>query len=120
MSISTVGHTGPMTEGGEYELKCDIQNIAPLHLLTVNWYRGPDLVNTTDFTDLSTKVPVNQSTTLRFSPSRDDDGVQLRCEAKMNLGPEGPQPPLTVRSDHLNISSEFYKTVSIFYLFQIL
>ncbi|XP_053468821.1 hemicentin-2 [Ictalurus furcatus] len=99
--ISTVGHTGPMTEGKLYELQCDIQNVAPVHLLTVNWYKGPDLVNTTNFTDISTKIPVNQSTGLKIFPSRDDEGVRYSCEAELNLGPKSPR---IVTSDTLIIT----------------
>ncbi|KAB5530702.1 hypothetical protein PHYPO_G00132430 [Pangasianodon hypophthalmus] len=104
VSISTVNHTGPMIEGRQYELQCDIQNIAPIHFLTVNWYKGHDLVSNISFTDFSTKIPVNQSTRLQIFPSRNDDGVQYRCEAKLNLGPEEPLPPPIVTSDPLNIT----------------
>ncbi|XP_036423420.1 opioid-binding protein/cell adhesion molecule-like isoform X2 [Colossoma macropomum] len=81
VSISTVGHTELMIEGGQYELQCDIQNVAPVEFLTI-------------------------------SPSRDDDGVQYRCEAELDLGPEGPQLPLTVTSEPLNITV-CYPPVSI-------
>ncbi|KAF4073716.1 hypothetical protein AMELA_G00246430 [Ameiurus melas] len=101
--ISTVGHSLPMTEGKLYELQCDIENVAPVHLLSVNWYKGSNLVNTTNFTDISTTIPVNQSTRLKIFPSRDDEGVQYSCEAKLNLGPNGPQHPPKVTSDPLII-----------------
>ncbi|MCJ8746095.1 hypothetical protein PDJAM_G00137840 [Pangasius djambal] len=104
VSISTVNHTGPMTEGRQYDLQCDIQNVAPVHLLTVNWYKGHDLVNNISFTNFSTKIPMNQSSTLQIFPSTKDDGVQYRCEAKLNLRPEEPLPPPIVTSDPLNIT----------------
>ncbi|XP_072530512.1 vascular cell adhesion protein 1-like [Salminus brasiliensis] len=103
VSISTVGHDGPMVEGGQYELQCDVQDVAPVQLLTVKWYKGETLVGKTTFTD-STLTPVDTSATLQISPSRDDDGAQYRCEAELDLGREGPQPPLTVMSDPLNIT----------------
>ncbi|XP_053531498.1 hemicentin-1 isoform X2 [Ictalurus punctatus] len=106
VSISTVNHTGPMIEGREYELQCDVQNVAPVHLLTVSWYKGQHLVKRENFSDKS-PFPFNKTTTLQISPSRDDEGVQYRCEAELNLGPEGPQPPPKVTSDPLNITVYF-------------
>ncbi|XP_066530248.1 intercellular adhesion molecule 5 [Hoplias malabaricus] len=102
VSISTVNHTGPMTEGGLYELRCDIQNVAPVRFLTVNWFKGDTLVGKKSFTDL-TKTPVNVSETLQISPSDADDGAQFRCEAKLDLGTEEPQPPPPVKLDSLII-----------------
>ncbi|KAF4073719.1 hypothetical protein AMELA_G00246540 [Ameiurus melas] len=112
VSISTVNHTGPMIEGREYELQCDVQNVAPVHLLTVNWYKGQHLVKRESFSD-KTPFPANKTTTLQISPRRDDDGVQYRCEAEQNLGPEGPQPPPKVTSDPLNITVYFGPELSI-------
>ncbi|XP_066532014.1 vascular cell adhesion protein 1 [Hoplias malabaricus] len=97
VSISTVNHTGPMTEGKLYELQCEIQNVAPVRFLTVNWFKGDTLVEKKSFTDL-TKTPVNVSETLQISPSRDDNATQYRCEAKLDLGAEGPQPPPSLKS----------------------
>ncbi|XP_047006410.1 hemicentin-2 isoform X1 [Ictalurus punctatus] len=111
VSISTVNHTGPMTEGREYELQCDVQNVAPVHLLTVNWYKGQHLVKRESFSDETVK-PADKTTTLQISPSRDDDGVQYRCEAELNLGPEGPQPPPKVTSDPLNIAVHYKPVIT--------
>lgn len=103
VSISTVDHTGPMIEGGQYELRCDVQNVAPVRLLTVNWYKGHHLVERESVSG-EDKFPVNVNVTLQISPSKDDDGVQYRCVAELNLGPEGPQHPPIVTSDPLNIT----------------
>ncbi|KAM9494280.1 vascular cell adhesion protein 1-like [Clarias gariepinus] len=106
VSISTVDHTGPMTEGGQYELRCDVQNVAPVRLLTVNWYKGHHLVKRESVSG-EDKFPVNVNVTLQISPSKDDDGVQYRCVAELNLGPEGPQHPPIVTSDPLNITVHY-------------
>ncbi|XP_036423424.1 CD166 antigen-like isoform X2 [Colossoma macropomum] len=108
VSISTVG---PMIEGEQYELQCDIQNVAPVEFLTVSWYKGDTLVKNITFTD-PIKTPVNLSDTLQISPSRDDDGAQYRCEAELDLGPEGPQPPPTVTSDPLTITVYYGPEIS--------
>ncbi|KAI5613816.1 vascular cell adhesion protein 1, partial [Silurus asotus] len=103
VSISTVNHKGPMIEGRHYELQCDVQNVAPVRLLNVNWYKGQQLVHSNSFTD-ETKTPVNKKMTLQVSTQRVDDGVQYRCEAELKLAPEGPHPPPRVQSAPLTIT----------------
>ncbi|XDV12573.1 hypothetical protein PO909_001206, partial [Leuciscus waleckii] len=103
VSISTVNHNGPMMEGNQYELQCDVLNVAPVQYLTVNWYKGQTLVNQTIFTD-TIKTPVNKTSKLLIRPDRADDGAQYWCEAKLELGEEGPRPPPTNTSEHLNIT----------------
>lgn len=112
-----------MTEDKQYELQCDIQNVAPVHLLTVKWYKGSELVNTTnftDFTDIPTKFPVNMSTTLQITPNTNDDSIQYQCEAELNLQPEVHQSRPVVISDPLNITISSECTIDCFYLLQIL
>ncbi|KAK7168135.1 hypothetical protein R3I94_002248 [Phoxinus phoxinus] len=107
VSISTVNHSGPMIEGNQYELQCDVLNVAPAQNLTVNWYKGQTLVNQTIFTD-TINTPVNKTSKLLICPDRADDGAQYWCEAKLELGEEGPQPPPTAPSEKLNIEV-YYK-----------
>ncbi|ROL51167.1 Hemicentin-2 [Anabarilius grahami] len=109
VSISTVNHIGPMKEGNQYELQCDVLNVAPVQYLNVKWYKGQTLVNQTTFTD-TIKTPVNETVTLMIRPDGADDGVQYRCEAELELGAEGPQPPPKVTSDPLNITV-YYKPI---------
>ncbi|XP_055753456.1 intercellular adhesion molecule 5 isoform X2 [Salvelinus fontinalis] len=106
VSISVLRHSGPMVEGTEYQLQCDIQNIAPQQNLVVKWYKGNELLDNVTYSDVS-KTPVNVSATLMISPSRDDDGAQYRCRAELDLGPEGPQPHPTVASEPLNITVHY-------------
>ncbi|KAJ8254026.1 hypothetical protein COCON_G00206380 [Conger conger] len=103
VSISVVNHTGPMKEGKQYQLQCEVQNIAPVQYLTVKWYKGETLENQTSYDDL-TKTPVNVSTTLLITPTSADDGAQYSCVAELELGPEGPQPSPEVKSDPLSIT----------------
>ncbi|XP_030645747.1 intercellular adhesion molecule 1-like isoform X1 [Chanos chanos] len=102
VSVSYVNHTGPVMEKTQYELQCDIKNIAPVQYLTVRWYKGQTLVDSQTFTDDS-KTPVNVSAPLLITPSRADHGAQYRCEAELDLGAEGPQPPPTVQAKALNV-----------------
>ncbi|KAF7665990.1 hypothetical protein LDENG_00122260 [Lucifuga dentata] len=87
---SSAGSDGLMKEGMEYNLTCDIHDIAPVQHLTVRWYKGNETVHTDTF-DNPIREPVNQSSVLSFTPKRQDNRVQFRCEAELNLGPEGPQ-----------------------------
>ncbi|XP_073694338.1 vascular cell adhesion protein 1-like isoform X4 [Garra rufa] len=101
VSISIVKHSGPMMEGNQYQLQCDVHDVAPVQNLTVKWYKGQTLLDQTTFTD-TIKTPVNEMTTLLIRPDRADDGAQYRCVAELKLGAEGPQPPPTVTSQPLS------------------
>ncbi|XP_052407408.1 immunoglobulin superfamily member 10-like isoform X2 [Carassius gibelio] len=106
VSISIVNHTGPMIEGRQYQLQCDVHDVAPVQYLTVKWYKGQTLLNQTYFTEDS-KIPVNETVTLLIRPVRADNGAQYRCEAQLDLGAEGPQPPPKETSDPLYITVQF-------------
>lgn len=104
ISISLVNHTGAMVEGREYQLLCEVQNIAPVQYLTLRWYRGQTEVYNNTFSELSPATPVQVSSTLLIMPSKAEDGAPYSCEAALELGPEGPQPPPRVKSEPLNIN----------------
>ncbi len=89
-------------EGEQYELRCDVHNVAPVQYLTVKWYKGQTLLDQTTFTDTS-ETPVNETATVLIRPDRADDGAQYWCEAELDLGAEGPQPHPTNSSEPLNI-----------------
>uniref|UniRef100_A0A669C6G3 Ig-like domain-containing protein n=1 Tax=Oreochromis niloticus TaxID=8128 RepID=A0A669C6G3_ORENI len=89
VSVSDTGR-GPMVEGREHDLKCDVINVAPVQNLTVKWYRDNETVQTETFND-STMTPVNAFSTLRISTQRNYNGLTFRCEAELHLGPKGPK-----------------------------
>lgn len=78
-----------MTEGMENDLACNIFHIAPVKNLTVRWYKGDTIINQTNI-NLATTKPQNLSPVHRFTPTRSDSNTTLRCEAHLDLGPEGP------------------------------
>ncbi|XP_041813424.1 intercellular adhesion molecule 5 isoform X2 [Chelmon rostratus] len=88
---------GPMVEGQEYQLKCDIIKVAPVQKLEVKWYRGSEMVHAQMFNDTSV-TPVNVSSTLKVIPERDYNGALFRCQAELHLGPKGPELIPTARS----------------------
>ncbi|KAJ8251342.1 hypothetical protein GJAV_G00220310 [Gymnothorax javanicus] len=105
--ISVLNYKGPMLEGEQYRLQCDVLNIAPVQHLTVRWYKGKrELENKTLFNDAS-ETPVNVSPTILITPTSADDGEQYSCVAELNLGPEGPQPPPSITSEPLNITVHY-------------
>uniref|UniRef100_A0A3B5MEG3 Ig-like domain-containing protein n=1 Tax=Xiphophorus couchianus TaxID=32473 RepID=A0A3B5MEG3_9TELE len=87
---SSIESSEEMTENEEYSFTCSILNIAPVQNLTVRWYKGNQVIYSENLTN-STKHPTNQTSIFRFTPTRQDDRTTIRCEAHMDLGPEGPQ-----------------------------
>ncbi|KAG9343672.1 hypothetical protein JZ751_013050 [Albula glossodonta] len=106
VSISAVNHTDPMLEGEQYQLQCEVQNIAPVRYLTVKWYKGETLEDQTTYDDL-TKTPVNVSSTLLITPTSTDDGAQYSCVAELELGPEGPELHPADTSEPLTITVHY-------------
>ncbi|KAJ0033119.1 hypothetical protein NQD34_000226 [Periophthalmus magnuspinnatus] len=87
----------PLEEGLLYCLQCEVEAVAPAQNMTVAFYRGlTELsvmrINTTH------KSPVNVSFCLDYRANRQDHGAGFWCEARLELGPEGPQPPPVVKS----------------------
>ncbi|XP_014263580.3 hemicentin-1 isoform X2 [Maylandia zebra] len=92
VSVSDMGH-GSMVEGREYDLKCDIINVAPVQYVTVSWYKNSEKIQTESFNDTTTKTPVNESSILRVNISREENVVEFRCEAQLDFGPHRPKLP---------------------------
>ncbi|XP_072560766.1 vascular cell adhesion protein 1-like isoform X2 [Paramormyrops kingsleyae] len=117
VSVSSV-NSDSMVEGSQYQLKCEIQNIAPVHSLTAKWYKGDTLVHedrdcvTEDGKCDSEKEPMSVASTLLITPSRADDGAEYSCGAELDLGPEGPQPPLAVKSTPLRVTVHYKPTIN--------
>ncbi|XP_068583849.1 intercellular adhesion molecule 1-like [Cebidichthys violaceus] len=105
--ISFVDHTGPMFEGQQYTLQCTVENVAPVENLTVTFYRGQTALDQQQSNINDTKKkPVTDVFSLNITLSKEDDGVQYWCEAKLELGPDGPQ--LSPVATSLNITTTVY------------
>ena len=105
VSISFVNHTGPLLEGHQYTLQCLVQDVAPVQNLTVTFYRGDTVLGPVQSSRNSEETPVTELFTVSINSSREDDGVQYWCEAKLNLGPQGPALPPVMRSQKLKAIS---------------
>ncbi|XP_034046393.1 uncharacterized protein icam3 [Thalassophryne amazonica] len=101
-TISIVG-VGPMEEGIKYEFTCDIREVAPLHNLSVWWYTPVEII-THNFHN-AIKTPVHVSDKLTMTASRNVTGGKLRCEALLDLAPDGPQ--LKVSSQEYNLTVHY-------------
>lgn len=104
MSIGVENHTGPMTEGRTYALQCVVLDVAPVQNLIVTFYRGQTPLGQLQANDSAEKQPATRIFTLNISPSREDDGFQYWCEARLELGAAGPEPPLVVTSQNYTAS----------------
>ncbi|TTP27307.1 hypothetical protein Baya_16051 [Bagarius yarrelli] len=97
-------------EGDNCLLQCNVQNVAPVQYLELTLYRQkfrqPFPVWHLNFNEFIT-TPVNKSIDILVHSSRNDDGAQYWCEAKLKLGPEGPQPLPVFKSQPLNIAIHY-------------
>ncbi|KAK5899004.1 hypothetical protein CesoFtcFv8_008526 [Champsocephalus esox] len=101
VSISFVNHTGPMSEGQKFTLQCEVRKVAPVEHLRVTFYRGQTALGHTQSSINTDEKPVSEAFTLNITSTKEDHGVQFWCEAKLELGADGPQPPPVVGSEKL-------------------
>ncbi|XP_060882539.1 intercellular adhesion molecule 5 [Labrus mixtus] len=96
VSISVM-NPGPMVEGKDFSLICNISNVAPVRNLKIQWYRGAVHVDKQTINN-TIVTPLSVSSTLRITPRRGFDQSEFRCIAELHLGPYGPRPVPTMTS----------------------
>ncbi|XP_050930005.1 hemicentin-1 [Lates calcarifer] len=114
---SSSGSDGVMNVKEEHNFTCHINHVAPVQNLTVRWYKGDKLMHTDAFSSPN-KKPENQTSVYSFTPTRQDNGITFRCEAHMDLGPEGPQ--LNVSSEEKRVTVHFGPDIKCLYSINIL
>uniref|UniRef100_A0A3B4XSS2 Ig-like domain-containing protein n=1 Tax=Seriola lalandi dorsalis TaxID=1841481 RepID=A0A3B4XSS2_SERLL len=110
--VSISSSSGLMREEEEYNFTCHIQHVAPVQNLTVRWYKEDTLIRTDTFNNTS-KKPVDQSSVYSFTAKRQDNGVTLRCEAHMDLGPEGPQFDLSSQAYNITVHCKYLEDAEV-------
>ncbi|CAI5661164.1 unnamed protein product [Oreochromis niloticus] len=109
VSINHVDNFTSVEEGKEFQLRCEIVNVAPEQNLTVLWYKNQDKLGKTHcqlennktckFSDV--RPPVNVSATINVSLQRNNSGAEFRCEALLDTGSNTHQ---NTTSSTLNIT----------------
>lgn len=107
--MSSLSEMGPLIEGENYRLQCDISNVAPVRNLSVHWQKGNKLLHIETFEDLDVN-PHSVTSELDWKAHRDDDGTEIWCGAKLNFWPRGPELPLRQSESYkVNVLCKFLK-----------
>ncbi|XP_028828243.1 cell adhesion molecule 4-like [Denticeps clupeoides] len=107
VSLELKKHTGPLKEKEEFQLECKVESVAPVQFLTIEWLRGAKLLKTSSYSDFHVEGKENENATVRdtqnFTTSKEDDGVQYRCVAKLDLDPLQPIPEVQSESMTMDV-----------------
>ncbi|XP_076004266.1 vascular cell adhesion protein 1-like isoform X1 [Genypterus blacodes] len=97
----SIDHSGPMLEGHQYTLQCMVQGVAPAEHLLVTFLKGKEPLGPSQSTMTRQKTPVMEFLSLNITATKEDDRVQYRCQAALELGPDGPRDKPVVESTSL-------------------
>lgn len=86
-----------MTLLENHNLTCTINNVAPVKYLVVRWFKNDKSLHNETFNN-NIKRPSNIASQIALTPLREDREAVYRCEAHLDLGPEGP---------HLNTTKKY-------------
>uniref|UniRef100_A0A3P9K4V3 Ig-like domain-containing protein n=1 Tax=Oryzias latipes TaxID=8090 RepID=A0A3P9K4V3_ORYLA len=113
VTINSLGDASSAYEGMELQLQCEVVDVAPAQSITVRWMASKgnrtielDLMeeNGTSCNKSEMRYPVNVLCTTKIMLKRTHDGVNIRCEAQLNLPQAGGHSPPSMFSDSLNVS----------------
>lgn len=107
VSLRFVNHSGPLIVNHTYTVECVVEDVAPVKSLIVSFYKGDTQLAQSKFNGKD-KKPVTKAVTHDISPSREDNGAQYWCEARLDLGLGGPEHPPVVESENIT-STVHYK-----------
>ncbi|XP_008281318.1 intercellular adhesion molecule 2 [Stegastes partitus] len=98
-SVSIAQPLSAMVEGQQYPIECDIVNVAPANHLSVYWHKGNKIIHHDTLPD-ATQTPVSKTSILNLTAQRDDDGMPIWCEAKLDFGLVEQNPPAVQSKSH--------------------
>ncbi|XP_030004900.1 vascular cell adhesion protein 1-like isoform X2 [Sphaeramia orbicularis] len=100
VSLRFMNGSGPLIVNHTYTLQCTVEDVAPVNSLIVSFYKGDTQLAQSKFHS-EDKKPMTKAATHDINPSREDNGAQYWCEARLELGPEGPEHPPVVESENI-------------------
>ncbi|KAM9346625.1 hemicentin-2-like [Symphorus nematophorus] len=123
VSIRRLDNLDSVMEETQFQLQCDITNVAPVQKLAVRWYRENEayqpringsvrVSGCRSDTDCPIRTPVNVLSTINVTLGRQNNGTEFRCEAHLDLGSERLQLPPSITSDPLNITVYYKPTIN--------
>ena len=89
-----------MFEDESYTLQCTVHNVAPVKNLIVNFYRDQTALGQRQSSNTE-RTPVTEIFTFNIISTGEHDRAEYWCEAILDLGTEGPQPPPVTRSQSI-------------------
>ncbi|CAB1454994.1 unnamed protein product [Pleuronectes platessa] len=107
VSVSFLNHSGPLFESRNYTLQCEVQNVAPIRSVHVTFFRGQTELGQKLSLSKPQEKPVTEVFSLGISTTKEDDGAQYWCQVKLELGPDGPQPPPMVASKNVTATVHY-------------
>ncbi|XP_061889658.1 nectin-4-like [Entelurus aequoreus] len=106
--LEWIRQDGPLLEGQRYTLSCAVEKVAPVKNLIVEFLEGSRLLAKYDIKNSREKKPSDKVFMHNITASKDINGAYYCCQAKLDLGPEGPLHPRVVKSGTL-LSTVHYK-----------
>ncbi|XP_073510200.1 intercellular adhesion molecule 1-like [Phyllobates terribilis] len=90
-----------LEEGKEYTITCTVHEVAPLEYLTINVFRGEDVIDSRSYNGPHVVGKQTVSHVYTFTASRRDNRENFTCEAVLQLGSETKSvktPEITVQT----------------------
>ncbi|XP_062398301.1 carcinoembryonic antigen-related cell adhesion molecule 5-like [Sardina pilchardus] len=105
-----ISDAGPLVEGQQYSLQCEVQSVAPVNKLTVIWFRGDDELQRSGRPEFTVEGDQSQNVTVKatmeITASREDHKASYSCAAQLDMHTAEPIPD--TRSNRIPLEV-FYK-----------
>ncbi|XP_073446720.1 intercellular adhesion molecule 5-like [Dendrobates tinctorius] len=97
----TIEMATEVEEGEEYKINCTVHEVAPLEYLTINFFRGEEVIASRSYNGPHVVDKRTVSHVYEFKASRRDNRENFTCEAVLQLGSETKSvksPEVTVQT----------------------